>query len=118
MTQAMREKLLAKGIRKYCFTLIRIRFPDNTILQGTFSVKETFESVLEFLKENLSNDTHPFHLRTASREILNEYVSDKTLETLNLQPAVILTFFWDRTTDSECPKEYLKSDVLNLLQPL
>lgn len=116
MTQAMREKLMKEKEIKYKFTLIRIRFPDNIILQGTFSVLETFEEVFKFVKEHLINEAVPFYLITATREKLFETEFDKTLEALRLVPAVILTFFWDTSSTDMVPSQCLKDETLALLQ--
>jgi hypothetical protein len=37
MAQAMREREAAGGQRKYRYCLVRVRFPDGCILQGTFA---------------------------------------------------------------------------------
>ena len=65
MTKAMREKAELKEIKKYRYTLIRVRFPDGIILQGTFAVYEHFSKVMEFVRETLTNDWRPFFLRIA-----------------------------------------------------
>merc|ERR1719516_359913 len=54
-TKAMREKEEAKAKRKYKYCLIRVRFPDGWVLQGTFSVYETVSAVMEFVTEALSS---------------------------------------------------------------
>lgn len=119
MTQAMREKLTKDKERKYKFTLIRIRFPDNIILQGTFEVSENYLEVVNFVKEHLLNNQLPFYLITATREKLGEDDFEKTLESLNLVPAVVLTF-WDNSNSNEEKKDtrYLKEETLNLLQSM
>lgn len=116
MTQAMRAKLMKEKERKYRFTLIRIRFPDNIILQGTFAVDEKLEQVVQFVQENLLNEKLPFYLITATREKLTELDLKKTLETLNLVPAVVLTFFWETT--AKVPSQCLKEETLGLLQSM
>ncbi|XP_014214946.1 UBX domain-containing protein 6 [Copidosoma floridanum] len=118
MTQAMREKLMKDKERKYKFTLVRIRFPDNIILQGTFAVSENYQEVVQFVQQHLSNDKFPFYLITATREKLTEADFEKSLETLNLVPAVVLTFFWDTNSNTEAPSQYLKEETLNLLQSM
>ncbi|XP_001602388.1 UBX domain-containing protein 6 [Nasonia vitripennis] len=119
MTQAMREKLMKDKERKYRFTLIRIRFPDGIILQGTFAVDEKFEQVVEFVKENLLNEQFPFYLITATREKLTEVDFEKSLESLNLVPAVVLTFFWDSAAaNAQVPSQCLKEETLSLLQSM
>ena len=80
-TKAMREKEEAKAKRRYKYCLIRweiiywfwnleifqviyqtvrncivrVRFPDGWVLQGTFSVYETLSQVMEFVTESLSS---------------------------------------------------------------
>merc|ERR1719297_700085 len=52
-TKAMREKEEARAKRKYKYCLIRVRFPDGWILQGTFSVYEPVSAVSEFVSSCL-----------------------------------------------------------------
>lgn len=116
MTQALREKMNLREIRKYKFTLIRIRFPDGNILQGTFSVAEKVGDVYDFVKENLESCVQHFQLKTATRVPLTEEDFEKSLESLDLVPAVVLTF--QCSSDSAPPAQYLKAETLSLLQPL
>lgn len=118
MTQAMRDKLMKEKEIKYNYTLIRIRFPDNIILQGTFSVSENFEEIVKFVKEHLISRDFSFYLITATREKILETDFDKTLEELKLVPAVILTFFWDTNSSEEIPSQCLKDETLSLLQSI
>jgi UBX domain-containing protein 6 len=52
-TKAMREKEEQKSRRRYKYCLIRVRFPDGWVLQGTFSVQEPLAAVSEFVSEHL-----------------------------------------------------------------
>ena len=61
-TKAMRERQNAREVRKYRFTLIRVRFPDNLTLQGTFRISEKLDTVYHFIREYLANDWRPFNL--------------------------------------------------------
>merc|ERR1712029_414306 len=54
-TKAMREKEEARARRKYKYCLIRIRFPDGWILQGTFSVYEPVSAVIDFVTDCLES---------------------------------------------------------------
>lgn len=47
------ERLQKKVI--YTTSLIRVRFPDDYVLQGTFGALEKVENVYEFVRENLFN---------------------------------------------------------------
>ncbi|XP_042218542.1 UBX domain-containing protein 6-like [Homarus americanus] len=62
LTKAMRERQELREMRKYRFSLIRVRFPDGLILQGTFGVHEKVEEVMKFIRECLVNDWRPFFL--------------------------------------------------------
>lgn len=116
-TKAMREKHEQKEMKKYRYALIRIRFPDGILLQGTFSVHEKFEEVNKFVEENLSRDCE-FSLVIA--DVGKNFVEedfDKTLLELRLVPAAVLLFHSDNFSSSEEPVlSYLKPDVAILLQ--
>ena len=60
----MREREEQREKRKYRYTLIRIRFPDGLVLQGTFSVYEHFSAVTEFVQDCLEYPL-PFVLHEA-----------------------------------------------------
>ncbi|XP_066597778.1 UBX domain-containing protein 6 [Prorops nasuta] len=115
-TKAMREKDEQREMKKYRFTLIRIKFPDSIILQGTFSVHEKLENVLTFVKENLIDSQSPFYLLTPTRQKLTKDCEDKTLLDLKLVPAVHLSFFWDGDTVKNPIQGYLKEEVLCFIQ--
>lgn len=119
-TKAMRERDEKERLRKYKFSLIRIKFPDNLILQGTFSIHESFQNVVNFVSENLINNERPFSLKKLPRTIFSEDSFDKTLLELELFPAVILMFSWksksEETSDNESVG-YLKEELLSIIQP-
>eukprot|EP00088_Acartia_fossae_P037297 TRINITY_DN3846_c0_g1_i1.p1 TRINITY_DN3846_c0_g1~~TRINITY_DN3846_c0_g1_i1.p1 ORF type:complete len:452 (-),score=134.37 TRINITY_DN3846_c0_g1_i1:465-1820(-) len=92
-TQAMRDKEASVGRRKYKYCVVRIRFPDGYILQGTFSVYEALSAVADFVTENLEMPL-PFHLMdTVTGARLQEMSS--SLQELGLVPASILNFRWE-----------------------
>jgi UBX domain-containing protein 6 len=92
-TQAMRDKEASVGRRKYRYCVVRIRFPDGYILQGTFSVYEQLSAVLDFVTDNLEVPL-PFHLLDSvnGAKMLD---MAPTLQELGLVPASILNFRWD-----------------------
>lgn len=93
-TKAMREREEQREKRKYRYTLIRIRFPDGLVLQGTFSVYEKFCTIVEFVTEALEYPL-PFVLFDAGKGLIdNEQSNQKTLLDLGLIPSAILTFNW------------------------
>ncbi|XP_030822390.1 UBX domain-containing protein 6 isoform X2 [Camarhynchus parvulus] len=61
-TRAMREKDEQREMRKYNYTLLRVRFPDGYILQGTFYARESVSALYNFVREALRDDWLPFEL--------------------------------------------------------
>ena len=80
--------------RAYRFSLIRVRFPDGNILEGTFYSKDKLSDVFCFVKEALEYDWLPFTLSDASGKRLTK--EEESLETLQLSPAAILNFNWEQ----------------------
>ena len=121
-TKAMKEKESQSQKRFYRFTLIRIRFPDGHLLEGTFFSKDEFKEVTSFVKESLEIDWLPFELSDGTGKKFN--ASETTLEALGIAPAAILNFQWDQSVAedvraSDLPlKKYLRSEFLARLVEL
>ncbi|XP_071941437.1 UBX domain-containing protein 6-like [Antedon mediterranea] len=121
-TKAMREADLKKQLRRYRYVLIRIRFPDGIILQGTFYARDKLSSLTEFVRECLVNDWQPFYLVTQTRQKLTEETS--MLAELQLAPAAMLHFQWDESIARDIASAQtqettiLKSCILKLMKPL
>ncbi|KAL4713761.1 hypothetical protein ACJJTC_004292 [Scirpophaga incertulas] len=121
-TKAMREKDELREMRKYKFAIIRIRFPDGILLQGTFSIYERYNEIHEFVQENLEHSGLPFVLNTPTgHKLILEEDSNKTLMDLRLVPATVLTFAWDSSVLDEINSSpnkdvYLKPEVMVLVQ--
>ncbi|XP_064633426.1 UBX domain-containing protein 6-like [Lineus longissimus] len=117
-TKAMREADEKRELRRYRYTLLRVRFPDNIILQGTFRAQEKCSALFEFVREHLDRDWVPFHLAAPTGHKLA--ADDKTMAELGLAPAAVISFSWDADVlaeitaqigSSQTPK-YLKDEVL------
>lgn len=118
-TKAMREQDDLRELRMYRFTLLRIRFPDDVVLQGTFSVRESIGKVYEFVREHIEESSRPFVLITFMGNRMAD--GDSSLLDLQLVPAVVLNFIWDPEVvvkESKRKKNvrYLRADILALLQ--
>ena len=61
-TRKMREIEKAKHTRVYTEAMIRIRFPDGLILQGSFKPRNKLAKVKQFIAENLADSSVPFYL--------------------------------------------------------
>ncbi|CAK1547709.1 unnamed protein product [Leptosia nina] len=121
-TKAMREKDELREMKKYKFAIIRIRFPDGILLQGTFSVYERFMEIQEFVQENLEHSGLPFVLNTPTgHKLILDEDANKTLIDLRLVPATVLNFAWHSSVIEEINKSpnkdmYLKPDVMVLVR--
>ena len=117
-TKAMREKEEIREMRKYRFALIRVRFPNGILLQGTFGVHEKVESVIEFVRENLEDESSNFYLTTPTGHKLTSEDEQKSLVDLRLVPATILTYVLDSDSQPDRNRMYLKEEVMILVQPI
>lgn len=118
-TKVMREKEEAKSRRKYKFCLIRVRFPDGWVLQGTFSVMESLSAVSEFVGEHLET---PLPHQLADSVTGVRFVGDaleSSLLDLGLVPASLVNFCWDPEIEADLAASggtvgYLREDLTRL----
>uniref|UniRef100_A0A8D9EDK3 UBX domain-containing protein 6 n=1 Tax=Cacopsylla melanoneura TaxID=428564 RepID=A0A8D9EDK3_9HEMI len=120
-TKAMRERDEERGRehRQYKYCIVRVKFPDNLILQGTFSVSEPFSSVYSFVLDSIHPNLANFTLSLSGLKF-STGDNDRTLAELNLIPASILNFHCNSSVRPEKPPEagdslYLKPEVSILL---
>lgn len=93
-TRQMRERDRIRELRRYRYCLIRVRFPDGIVLQGTFLATDKLAAVVEFITENLVDDWIPFYLSTSTGQRLDSG-SGETLAELDLAPASLVNFAFD-----------------------
>lgn len=100
-TREMRERDEMGQSCKYKYTLLRIKFPNSFVLQGTFGVHEEFGAVREFVYPYLEEVELPLF-------VLKDPVSGKefedhkkTLGELKLVPAAVINFEWDPEVQSQ-----------------
>lgn len=121
-TKAMREREEMKERRKYRFCLIRVRFPDGLVLQGTFGVYEKFQNVEDFVSECLEHPL-PFILydAAASGQAMDQECKENSLMELALVPTSILSFAWHPDVAEEVKSQlgpnavYLRDDITALI---
>ncbi|XP_074060100.1 UBX domain-containing protein 6 isoform X2 [Macrotis lagotis] len=122
-TKAMREKEEQREMRKYTYTLLRVRFPDGHILQGTFYARERLSALYSFVREALQNDWLPFELLSAGgNKLLDENLA---FNECGLVPSALLTFTWDtgvlediKASGAEQALEILKPELLATVENL
>lgn len=115
-TKAMRERDEQLELRRYRFCLIRVRFPNNFIIQALFKTNEPYEELYKLIDGCLEVDSVPFELfgHSLKKSISNEL----TLAELGLAPAAVLNFKWSDTLDESFKHDlrnsnYLKMDLIN-----
>lgn len=66
MTSALRNledsKKQLRQLNKYKKAIIRVQFPDRTVLQGTFAPVDTIGDVVKFVKEYLEDKSLNFYV--------------------------------------------------------
>ncbi|CAH1274452.1 ASPSCR1 [Branchiostoma lanceolatum] len=107
MTGAMRAQREVEMVQKYPKTVIRVQFPDRTVLQGFFRPMETVPALTDFVKSNLADPSSSFYLYTTPPRCVLDKPS-MTLYQAKLFPAVVVHF------GSEVHRDrYLKPEMLS-----
>ncbi|XP_074783986.1 UBX domain-containing protein 6 isoform X2 [Athene noctua] len=122
-TRAMREKEEQREMRKYNYTLVRVRFPDGYILQGTFYARESVSTLYNFVREALRDDWLPFELLGPGGLKLTD--ENLAFNECGLVPSALLTLAWDaavmadiEAAGEEQPASPLKPELLSRVQTL
>ncbi|NXD17166.1 UBXN6 protein, partial [Nothocercus nigrocapillus] len=126
-TRAMRERDEQREMRKYNYTLLRVRFPDGYILQGkdlrTFYARESVSVLYSFVREALVNDWLPFELLGPGGVKLTD--ENLAFNECGLVPSSLLTLVWDasvmadiQAAGEEQPASPLKPELLSRVQTL
>ncbi|KAF1667496.1 UBX domain-containing protein 6, partial [Aptenodytes patagonicus] len=122
-TRAMREKEEQREMRKYNYTLVRVRFPDGYILQGTFYARESVSVLYSFVREALRDDWLPFELLGPGGLKLTD--ENLAFNECGLVPSALLTLAWDaavmadvQASGEEQPASPLKPELLSRVQTL
>ncbi|XP_021963673.2 UBX domain-containing protein 6 [Folsomia candida] len=114
-TKAMRDRDATRELRIYRFGVMRIRFPDSKILQGTFSASDKLSSLFKFVRKYLvSAELEEFDLIQPGGETLNKFDMETRLSELKLLPSSVLMFKLEHTPEALMSGEvsYLNPDLL------
>lgn len=72
---------------------IRIKFPDQYVLEGTFGALEKISSVYDFVKQNIVTKEREFYLyETPPKRVLTKMAN--TLHASHMVPSGLLYFGW------------------------
>jgi hypothetical protein len=114
-----KRKMMLENVQKqqvYPTTVIRVRFPDMTLLQVCFASKESTRDVYNFVIECLEQQGRPFHLYLAPPK---QVIKMGNQDLRSMAPATLLNFSWndvEETTQLHGP--FLRSDLLAQAAPL
>ena len=115
-TKAMRERDEQLELRRYNYCLIRIKFPNNFIIQGTFKSNETYQDLYNFVQECLETDAIPFELFSPILNKKSLTSNESSLAELRLAPASVLNFKWSDSVDANyarnIAKNYIRYEIL------
>ncbi|NXC91716.1 UBXN6 protein, partial [Cercotrichas coryphoeus] len=102
-TRAMREKEEQREMRKYNYTLLRVRFPDGYILQGTFYAQESVSVLYNFVREALRDDWLPFELLGPGGLKLTD--ENLAFNECGLVPSALLSLAWDAAVTAQLEEQ-------------
>jgi len=106
-TKAMRDSENKKLAKTYNYTIVRVRFPDSEILQGTFGSLETFSEVKKLVEDSLLTVVE-YSIRTPLGHRLEGNEEGRTLAELGLVPTSLLTFVCEGLRGV---KKFLRADL-------
>jgi len=112
MTKQLREYFKSKKQKKYRKCMIRIRFPDRTILEGTFHPLNKIRDVEDYVRQNLLMNDLPFYLYI-SPPVQKFTDLNATLRHYNLVPASLINFgLKEGVTNGEPDTPFLKPELI------
>lgn len=102
--QSNQKKQILNQLNKYHYTIIRIQFPDQFVLQGLFQPMETVQAIKDFIKCYLSDEnsdfiiftTPPKHILDPNSHLINE----------NLVPCAIIHYSGSSTLKSDVKQKF------------
>lgn len=78
VTSAFRDleesKKQLRHLNKYKKAIIRVQFPDRTVLQGTFTPVDTIDDVMKFVREYLEDKSLNFYVCKLKKLIMCKYL--------------------------------------------
>ncbi|PKA61360.1 hypothetical protein AXF42_Ash020336 [Apostasia shenzhenica] len=118
-TSKMREAEVAARRARITKAIIKVRFPDNCILEAKFKPSETIKCLVDLLMKVISRPDLPFYLYTTPPK---EQIKDlsKDFFSVGFVPGAIVYFSYDLQKDSEAgvvanAGPYLREDILSLI---
>ncbi|XP_047311440.1 plant UBX domain-containing protein 1 [Impatiens glandulifera] len=95
--------------------VIRVRFPDNSILESTFKSSDKIQSLLDLVKKVIAQPDLPFYLYTTPpKKQIKDFSQD--FHVAGFVPGAIVHFSYDLPKGDNSPSgPFLQEDVLSLM---
>lgn len=117
-TKVMRDREVSTHTKRYRYAVIRVRLPDEVVLQGTFKPGEKVETVRTFVIDCMKEEAKvlAFSLMDpAGKRVGNEKV---TLSDAKLVPSALMTLAVDPEMQQLVSPPYLKAELLQSMKIL
>lgn len=117
-TRKIREAEAAARRAKVTKAVIRVRFPDNYILEAKFKPSEELKRLIDLLMKVIARPDLPFYLYTTPpKEQIKDFSKD--FYSVGFAPGAIVYFSYDLPKGSELvttasARPYLREDILSL----
>ncbi|KAL8944567.1 MAG: hypothetical protein Q9216_000370 [Gyalolechia sp. 2 TL-2023] len=112
---AEKESTKAQKLAEIKDIQIRVRFPNQTIVERTFSSPDTARSLYEFARENLRNGSEPFLLSYTSAKgnrTISPSSTERLISDLGMVGKTLINFSWDEGASVETrTKPILREDL-------
>lgn len=97
MTRAMREKHEAARLAKIQLCIVRVRLPDQSYIEGSFSPTERVKNLYDFIRDNLKNELREntrFQLFTTPPKVILGDMNKKLVSDLKFGPRNVMYLEW------------------------
>lgn len=104
-----KSKMMLNTLHQYKRCVLKVQFPNQLVLQGTFTPLEKVSHVLDFVKKYLQDPNIDFCIFTAPpKKILS---APQTLYDANCVPGALVYF----ASSAPCPESgsYIREDIMN-----
>ncbi|CAH8831607.1 unnamed protein product [Trichobilharzia szidati] len=129
LTKAMRERLKTQGLKLFRYTIIRVRLPDNLILQGTFYAVDKLLTVRQWISECFSEPCSfrlytPPSLQLAARlkvppttqvELTDD---DAGLSEMGLAPSSLINLIFEEDHQQRKTSTRLRADLSRSIETI
>jgi UBX domain-containing protein 6 len=119
-TKAMRERDEQLELRRYNYSLIRVRFPNSFVLQAIFKSSERYAALCEFVSDCLEMGDVPFDFASHSLRRVPD-MAEATLAEVGLAPAALLNFKFGEEVEEPVKRafrSFIRSELLDKVEDL